>query len=57
MKKLISKILICTMLISVLPKISFADEEKAKSEVVSENEKAKTEEKVEKKEEAKVEEK
>ena len=32
MKKFISRVLICAMLISVLPKTNFADEEKVKSE-------------------------
>ena len=56
MKKFISKVLICAMLISVLPKTSFAHEEKINTTTVSEEQKAKTE-KVEKKEEAKAEEK
>ena len=43
MKKFISKILVLAMLISVLPKVSFAEEEKAKTEAVN-----KTEEKTEK---------
>ena len=52
MKKFISGVLTFAMLISVLPKVSFAEEEKAKSETVSKKEVAKTEkdsEKVEKK--------
>ena len=67
MKKFISRVLICAMLISVLPKTNFADEEKVKSEAVkkeetSKNEKTeknaeKNETKVEKKEEAKTEKK
>lgn len=60
MKKFISGVLTFAMLISVLPKVSFAEEEKAKSETVSKKEVAKTEkdsEKVEKKEETKAEEK
>ena len=56
MKKFISKVLICAMLISVLPKTSFAHEEKINTTTVSEEQKAKTE-KVEKKEEVKAEEK
>ena len=56
MKKFISKVLICAMLISVLPKTSFAHEEKVNTTTVSEEQKAKTE-KVEKKEEVKAEEK
>ncbi len=66
MKKFISRVLICAMLISVLPKTNFADEEKENSTTVSEKEnaekvenkeEAKPEEKVEKKEEAKTEKK
>lgn len=52
MKKFISGVLTFAMLISVLPKVSFAEEEKAKSETVSKKEVVKTEkdsEKVEKK--------
>ncbi|WP_462361619.1 SHIRT domain-containing protein [Parvimonas micra] len=56
MKKFISKVLICAMLISVLPKTSFAHEEKINTTTVSEEQKAKTE-KVEKKEEVKAEKK
>ena len=56
MKKFISKVLICAMLISVLPKTSFAHEEKVNTTTVSEEQKAKTE-KLEKKEEVKSEEK
>ena len=43
MKKFISGVLTFAMLISVLPKVSFAEEEKAKSETVSKKEVAKTE--------------
>ena len=67
MKKFISKVLICAMLISVLPKTNFADEEKVKSEAVKKEETAKNEKteknaekketKVDKKEEAKTEKK
>ena len=63
MKKFISKVLICAMLISVLPKTNFAHEEKVNSTTVTEKEKvekkeeAKAEEKLEKKEEAKAEKK
>ena len=67
MKKFISRVLICAMLISVLPKTNFADEEKVKSEAVKKEETAKNEKteknaekketKVEKKEEAKTEKK
>ena len=38
-KKSISKILICAMLISILPKTNFAEEEKVNTEAVSTNEK------------------
>lgn len=67
MKKFISRVLICAMLISVLPKTNFADEEKVKSEAVKKEETAKNEKteknaekketKVDKKEEAKTEKK
>ena len=66
MKKFISGVLTFAMLISVLPKTNFADEEKENSTTVSEKEnaekvenkeEAKPEEKVEKKEEAKTEKK
>ena len=67
MKKFISRVLICSMLISVLPKTNFADEEKVKSEAVKKEETAKNEKteknaekketKVDKKEEAKTEKK
>ena len=67
MKKFISRVLICAMLISVLPKTNFADEEKVKSEAVKKEETAKNEKteknaekketKVENKKEAKAEEK
>ena len=67
MKKFISRVLICAMLISVLPKTNFADEEKVKSEAVNKEEPAKNEKteknaekketKVENKKEAKAEEK
>ena len=67
MKKFISRVLICAMLISVLPKTNFADEEKVKSEAVNKEETAKNEKteknaekketKVDKKEEAKTEKK
>lgn len=57
MKKFISKVLICAMLISVLPKTNFAHEEKVNSTTVSEKGKVKDKEKVEKKEKAKAEEK
>ena len=40
-KKSISKILICAMLISILPKTNFAEEEKVNTEAVSTNEKKK----------------
>ena len=53
MKKFISRVLICAMLISVLPKTSFAHEEKINTTTVSEEQKAKTE-KVEKKVEKKT---
>ena len=43
MKKFISRVLICAMLISVLPKTNFADEEKVKSEAVNKEETAKNE--------------
>ena len=43
MKKFISRVLICAMLISVLPKTNFADEEKVKSEAVKKEETAKNE--------------
>ncbi len=42
MKKFISGVLTFAMLISVLPKVSFAEEEKAKSETVSKKEVVKT---------------
>ena len=67
MKKFIPRVLICAMLISVLPKTNFADEEKVKSEAVKKEETAKNEKteknaekketKVDKKEEAKTEKK
>ena len=57
MKKFISKVLICAMLISVLPKTNFAHEEKVNSTTVTEKGKVKAKEKVEKKEEAKAEKK
>ncbi|MBF1307630.1 MAG: hypothetical protein HXM94_07640 [Parvimonas micra] len=67
MKKFISRVLICAMLISVLPKTNFADEKKVKSEAVNKEEPAKNEKteknaekketKVENKKEAKAEEK
>ena len=57
MKKFISKVLICAMLISVLPKTNFAHEEKVNSTTVTEKGKVKAKEKVEKKEEAKAKEK
>ena len=67
MKKFISRVLICAMLISVLPKTNFADEEKVKSEAVNKEEPAKNEKteknaekketKVENKKEAKAEKK
>ena len=38
-KKSISKILICALLISILPKTNFAQEEKVNTEAVSTNEK------------------
>ena len=67
MKEFISRVLICAMLISVLPKTNFADEEKVKSEAVKKEETAKNEKteknaekketKVDKKEEAKTEKK
>ena len=67
MKKFISRVLICAMLISVLPKTNFADEEKVKSEAVKKEETAKNEKteknaekkenKVDKKEEVKTEKK
>ncbi|MBF1275836.1 MAG: hypothetical protein HXM95_02045 [Parvimonas micra] len=43
MKKFISRVLICAMLISVLPETNFADEEKVKSEAVKKEETAKNE--------------
>ena len=43
MKKFISRVLICAMLISVLPKTNFADEEKVKSEAVNKEEPANNE--------------
>ena len=49
MKKFISKVLICAMLISVLPKTNFAHEEKVNSTTVTEKGKVKAKEKVEKK--------
>ena len=57
MKKFISKVLICAMLISVLPKTNFAHEKKVNSTTVTEKGKVKAKEKVEKKEEAKAEKK